>query len=252
MILFFRKLRQRLLSENKFSKYLIYAIGEILLVVIGILIALKVNNWNEGHKDRKEEALIMQTLHDELKENLDYSTTVMESLEKRLSTTVTLMEYTAREETELAASVFDSLMVISFIFPPYSPINNDLERVLGSDQMDLIQSTELQKELSDYKKAIDQALLSYVYAEDDFKLVILPYFVKNYPLKALLKGYGLDIPETRHPRNYPDLMNSVEFENILSVIYADSAGQLQVIYDILRRIEALKNHIQSEYEIPQA
>jgi len=47
MIKFFRKIRQRLLTENKFSKYLIYAIGEIVLVVIGILIALSINNWNQ-------------------------------------------------------------------------------------------------------------------------------------------------------------------------------------------------------------
>lgn len=57
MIKFFRKIRQRLVTENplaeragKFSKYLIYAIGEIVLVVIGILIALQINNWNENRK----------------------------------------------------------------------------------------------------------------------------------------------------------------------------------------------------------
>ena len=53
MIKFFRKIRQKLLTENKFSKYLIYAIGEIVLVVIGILIALQINNLNEQSK--KEE-----------------------------------------------------------------------------------------------------------------------------------------------------------------------------------------------------
>lgn len=50
MIKFFRKIRQKLLSEDKFSKYLFYAIGEIVLVVIGILIALQINNWNENRK----------------------------------------------------------------------------------------------------------------------------------------------------------------------------------------------------------
>jgi hypothetical protein len=54
MIKFFRKIRQQLLTENKFSKYLLYAIGEIVLVVIGILIALQINNWNEERKDRIE------------------------------------------------------------------------------------------------------------------------------------------------------------------------------------------------------
>ena len=47
MLRFFRQIRQRLLTDNKFSKYLLYAVGEILLVVIGILIALQIDNWNE-------------------------------------------------------------------------------------------------------------------------------------------------------------------------------------------------------------
>ena len=50
MIKFFRKIRQKLLSEGKTGKYLKYAIGEIVLVVIGILIALQINNWNENRK----------------------------------------------------------------------------------------------------------------------------------------------------------------------------------------------------------
>jgi hypothetical protein len=50
MIKFFRKIRQNLLTENKFSKYILYAIGEILLVVVGILIALNINNNNELEK----------------------------------------------------------------------------------------------------------------------------------------------------------------------------------------------------------
>jgi hypothetical protein len=62
MIKFFRKIRQKLVSENKFSKYLIYAIGEIILVVIGILIALQINNLNESQKN--------QTLVDTYKKNL--------------------------------------------------------------------------------------------------------------------------------------------------------------------------------------
>ena len=62
MIKFFRKVRQKLLSENKFSKYLLYAIGEIILVVIGILIALQINIWNEQRKDRIEEANILRDI----------------------------------------------------------------------------------------------------------------------------------------------------------------------------------------------
>ena len=55
MINFFRKIRQQLLTENKFSKYLLYTIGEIFLVVIGILIALQINTWNEELQNQRKE-----------------------------------------------------------------------------------------------------------------------------------------------------------------------------------------------------
>ena len=66
MLKFFRKIRQRLLTENKFRKYLIYAIGEILLVMIGILLAFQVNSWNDQRKINLLEIAILK----ELKQNL--------------------------------------------------------------------------------------------------------------------------------------------------------------------------------------
>ena len=66
MIKFFRKIRQKMLTENKFGKYLLYAIGEIILVVIGILIALQINNWNELKKERKNEIIILNEIRDNL------------------------------------------------------------------------------------------------------------------------------------------------------------------------------------------
>jgi hypothetical protein len=71
MIKFFRHIRQNLLSENKFSKYLIYAIGEILLVFIGIFMALQLNNWNEDKKIQKNIATTLKLLKDEIKTNKD-------------------------------------------------------------------------------------------------------------------------------------------------------------------------------------
>ncbi|NER17566.1 hypothetical protein [Spongiivirga citrea] len=53
MIKFFRKIRQKMLNENKFSRYLVYAIGEILLVIIGILIAIQINNKNTERIERE-------------------------------------------------------------------------------------------------------------------------------------------------------------------------------------------------------
>jgi hypothetical protein len=67
MINFFRNIRQRLLRENKFSRYLLYAIGEILLVVVGILIALQINNWNEAQKDHAYEVKMLSEIVKSLK-----------------------------------------------------------------------------------------------------------------------------------------------------------------------------------------
>ena len=69
MIPFFRKIRKKLADDNKPIKYLRYAIGEIVLVVIGILIALQINNWNEQRKDRKIEISYLERLLSEVKKD---------------------------------------------------------------------------------------------------------------------------------------------------------------------------------------
>ena len=69
MLKFYRKIRQELLSENHFSKYFLYALGEILLVVIGILIALQINNWNEQRKESRQEWVALNDLKLEFEKN---------------------------------------------------------------------------------------------------------------------------------------------------------------------------------------
>ncbi|WP_411768278.1 DUF6090 family protein [Winogradskyella sp. A3E31] len=80
MIKFFRKIRYTLMSENKTGRYFKYAIGEIILVVIGILIALQINNWNETQKDR----IIEQQILDEMLISLKNDKSTFKMLEKRL------------------------------------------------------------------------------------------------------------------------------------------------------------------------
>jgi len=70
MIKFFRKIRQNMIKENRTSKYLLYAIGEIVLVVIGILIALSINNWNEQRKNANQELKLLQSFNIGLEKDL--------------------------------------------------------------------------------------------------------------------------------------------------------------------------------------
>lgn len=95
MLKFFRKIRHNLLSAGKTGKYLKYAIGEIVLVVIGILIALQINNWNDFQKDRAMEKVLLENLLKDLEKdrfiltqttlNTQYSLTVMDTLFHKIS-----------------------------------------------------------------------------------------------------------------------------------------------------------------------
>ncbi|MBC2846693.1 DUF6090 family protein [Winogradskyella flava] len=80
MIKFFRKIRQNLLSEGKTGKYIKYAIGEIILVVIGILIALQINNWNENHKNKS----ILSNYTESLIQDLKQDTTTLNIVTKHI------------------------------------------------------------------------------------------------------------------------------------------------------------------------
>ena len=91
MIKFFRKIRQKLLTENKFSKYLLYAIGEIFLVVIGILIALQINNWNERQKNIISRNELLNAVHKECIINKEKLNFIKEQLTKSFNNVDELM-----------------------------------------------------------------------------------------------------------------------------------------------------------------
>ncbi|MEM5566162.1 hypothetical protein WNY78_13665 [Psychroserpens sp. AS72] len=88
MIKFFRKIRQKMLNENRFSKYLLYAIGEILLVVIGILIALQINNLNQSRQDQSQLKssleFVKQNLNEDIKnlnKQIEYNEHIQEAID---------------------------------------------------------------------------------------------------------------------------------------------------------------------------
>ena len=79
MIRIFATLRQRLLSENRFTHYLGYAAGEIVLVVIGILIALQINNWNDARKDRARELDYLHNIREDVRTNIAQMDTYLQT-----------------------------------------------------------------------------------------------------------------------------------------------------------------------------
>ena len=137
MIKFFRNIRQKLIMENKTSRYLKYAIGEIILVVIGILIALQINNWNEERLERNREKITIQNLHTEFQENLRDLDTTNRILLRTISSTEKIFGMFQPAIT-IKRNAVDSLLNIAIESPSWKPsefVINDLENSGGLSKL---------------------------------------------------------------------------------------------------------------------
>ena len=150
MIYFFRNIRRQLASENRSLKYLRYAIGEILLVMIGILLALQVNNWNEQRKDREKGLIIINSLNDELKANKEYLIARKNDFSKNVAGCRKLLQLTGPNPPDLASQNFDSIVNAAFRSPVFNPESADFERIIGSEDFNLIRYDSLKTALRKY------------------------------------------------------------------------------------------------------
>ena len=160
MIKFFRKIRRNLLSDGKTGKYLKYALGEIILVVIGILIALQINNWNDDRKNQLFEQEILTLINENLKndsialaEQVSYSKEATK-LTNRLLERVTNANYNDSLNLWMGKIIsFENFRSQSSAF-----------EILKSKGIDVVSDKELQLELISY---YDQSLYGVYEALED-------------------------------------------------------------------------------------
>lgn len=157
MINFFRKVRQRLFYENRFTKYLLYATGEITLVVVGILIALQVNNWNENRKDRVHAVKILKSLEQEIRQDSIYFDKVFHVEESvLLVASQRLFEEHSMNEVD---TKYDSTLGTYFRYASFTPVikytDNAYKELANSNLLDQIRSEELKETLLSYYGQID-------------------------------------------------------------------------------------------------
>ena len=152
MIKFFRKIRQKLLSENKFSKYLIYAIGEIILVVIGILIALQVNNANEVRKSNRELDKINQNLLQEFESNQKALNTAINQLKWTKKGSLEVLSMIGISERELMTTNIDSIIEISLFWPTWKPTNFVLNELKSTGKLSLYKNSKIKDLLFEYER----------------------------------------------------------------------------------------------------
>lgn len=145
MIKIFRKIRQQLLTENKISKYLIYAIGEILLVVIGIVIALQFNAWNTNRLTKIEVQSILKNLHEEFLQNKNSIESVINMNELCVSNSKTLIELIGQERDSLKKINMDSLLSVAFTGDMFVSSQNSLNDLVQSGRLGLLKNDSLKK-----------------------------------------------------------------------------------------------------------
>jgi hypothetical protein len=245
MLRFFRQIRQRLLTDNKFSKYLLYAIGEILLVVIGILIALQVDNWNEERKLRQIELELLGVIYENLTNDLDDFEKNLIHLKNRKTACEVLLECAENDfpyQDSLAFHLF-----YTQIYPHFSPNISGYE-MLKSEGIESISNDTLKLAITNLYEYGYKYLFTWEQEGINFNQNILTPITRKYightAIKHQAKPTSLD-----NSRNHLDLfansglvLNITDFEGLkkdteLLTLWASLSGQSDLLRGIHQETE---------------
>ena len=144
MLRFFRQIRKDLLKEKRISKYLVYAVGEIILIVIGILIAFSINNWNTNKEERIKETAILKQLQTEFNSNLKQLDNKIAIRKDIIYASNKLLGCIDNPDKQIGDSV-NKYIVTTQSGPTFDPIINDLA---SSGNLRLISNDSLKQMLS--------------------------------------------------------------------------------------------------------
>ena len=216
MIKFFRHIRKTLISENNMGKYFKYAIGEILLVVIGILLALQINNWNENRKERSNELKILNTLNAEFTRNgntLDSLLLELKVIEQSLS--FVLQKIEPNPKINFTAVELDSILYNSFDNPVWKRSEYTLRNLESSGKLSALSNEDLKSKLYEWSLVATDIEDKDSDASVGFQN-LLNYYKENGSLRNL-DVFGDYIPEGRSSLAYDHkkFFSDISFENMI-------------------------------------
>ena len=175
MLPFFRKIRWRLAANNQFFKYSRYAIGEIVLVVIGILIALQVNNWNETEKSKSESNLLLI----DLKQDLENDIRNFKSLKAEYNEWLYEIEYvldSVLQGNTKEITVSDQLMA-GRLSMNYITINKvTFLDMFNTGRKLEFDNQEIEREIKDYYQYADNELIKLNADNEQFQRQLMSYY----------------------------------------------------------------------------
>jgi hypothetical protein len=248
MIKFFRRIRQKLLSENNFSRYLLYAVGEIVLVVIGILIALQINNWNQERLETIEERKILKNLAIDFANNKLLLDSVFRETQGGIESGLNILDYTGNKDWPETSRTFDSILNAVFISPAYLPVIGTLDEITNSGRLGIIKNTELRKLLSTWPAVVERVKGIYEVTRYNERLlndfVLLNGNWLNADQVIIKKNRSITFPISGFESDNRTMLNSNHFENLIENVTINLDNYLIELIEtkeLLNRIETLIN-----------
>ena len=171
MIPFFRKIRKKMADDNRPLQYMRYAAGEIALVVVGILIALQINNWNEAQKELKKEQQILLNLREEFQQNIKELQFDHQINEGCINAIVALLNFDVSKDFE--TKTIDSLIGQMYNYASFDARLGVMNDIISSGKLELIRDPKLKYALNQWTGELED------YKEDI--IVRREYWVNNVP-----------------------------------------------------------------------
>jgi hypothetical protein len=250
MIKFFRKIRQKMLTENKFSMYLLYAVGEVILVVIGILIALQINNANELNKQNKQEQNYLIALKDEFNYNQSMLEKVIRKNTRCADASFELLKHTGPGEPQLSEIEFSKLLMGAvFSEVKYLPSSGVLEEIISSGKLDIFQNKELINHMSSWSGVMEKVRFQETELTK-FRIALIDLSLESGNSRQLVidsRGNLFGLTNSKFKNVNRHLLNSVKFENAMTVFLISSRITNQNYYsDLEEKIKAILLIIETE------
>ena len=219
MIKLFRNIRKSLLNEGKTGRYIKYATGEIMLVVIGILIALAINNWNQNRSNTASANLHLKTISQNIKEDLEQ----LNYMYKFTDTTLIYSKKLTRQFQTLDSINDKTTMYMFYLLleKSTSPNKSGLETINNSGELSYVDQ-DIQDMILNYYTTIDHILAREEISNTFIKIRYEPYFFEHYSFTVNSKtkwkpisDYYKEDPRTPKDIDKASFLNDNPFETMV-------------------------------------
>src|SRR6056297_1107016 len=235
MIKFFRKIRQNLLNEDKTSKYFKYAIGEIVLVVIGILIALQINTWNNARVNNERARDYTERLKVQLNGNIRTIDDAIVKIESWYKTSLRLLPIIGTETKVNMDGKIDSLILANCHDYHLNLDINTITEGRENGNMTLISSDSIRQSIYQVATVNERVKERERIANEDLNTLFTPYLNRNYNYRNLVnKRYAdqrIGVSKIYLGDNYK-MLTDQEFENYIVSRMEYNVGMLREYRDI--------------------